>query len=222
MRNGGGKAAGDTAWAGTSPSPERGDGTSVGPECPLVLTIGHSNRPIEEFVSLLWSNAVARVLDVRTVPRSRHNPQFNRDVLPSTLESAGIGYVHLPALGGLRRAHPDSPNAGWRNLSFRGYADHMQSAEFEDCVERVVELARMERCVLMCAEAVPWRCHRSLVGDALLVRGVRVEDIVGPGARRPHRLTRFARVAGRRITYPEDPAAASAADREADVAGGLS
>ena len=177
------------------------------PDPPLVLTIGHSNRPIEEFVSLLWSNEVARVLDVRTVPRSRHNPQFNLDALPATLETVGISYTHLPGLGGLRRSRSDSPNAGWRNLSFRGYADYMQSEEFEENVEHVAEMAKTESCVLMCAEAVPWRCHRSLVGDALLVRGVRVEDIFGPGARRPHVLTRFARVLGTRITYPEAAAA---------------
>jgi uncharacterized protein (DUF488 family) len=172
-------------------------------DAPLVCTIGHSNRPIEEFVSLLWSNEIARVLDVRTVPRSRHNPQFNLDTLPATLETVGIAYTHLPGLGGLRRPRPDSPNPGWRNLSFRGYADYMQSAEFRENVERVVEVSTAERCVLMCAEAVPWRCHRSLVGDALLMRGVRVEDIVGPGSRRPHVLTRFAQVDGLRITYPE-------------------
>jgi uncharacterized protein (DUF488 family) len=169
----------------------------------LVCTIGHSNRAIEDFVSLLWSNEIARVIDVRTVPRSRHNPQFNLDTLPATLEDVGIAYTHLPGLGGLRRARPDSPNAGWRNLSFRGYADYMQSEEFRENVERVIDLATPERCALMCAEAVPWRCHRSLVGDALLVRGVRVEDIVGPGSRRPHVLTRFAEVDGLRITYPE-------------------
>jgi uncharacterized protein (DUF488 family) len=168
----------------------------------LVCTIGHSNRPIEEFVSLLWSNGIARVIDVRTVPRSRHNPQFNLDTLPTTLESVGIAYTHLSGLGGLRRPRPDSPNAAWRNLSFRGYADYMQSDEFAQNVQRVVDLAAAGRCVLMCAEAVPWRCHRSLIGDALLVRGVRVEDIVGPHGRRPHVLTRFARVDGQRVTYP--------------------
>ncbi len=170
---------------------------------PLVCTIGHSNRAIEDFVSLLWSNEIARVLDVRTVPRSRHNPQFNLETLPATLQAVGIAYTHLPGLGGLRRPRPDSPNAGWRNLSFRGYADYMQSAEFGENVQRVADMATAERCVLMCAEAVPWRCHRSLVGDALLVRGVRVEDIVGPGSRRPHVLTRFAKVDGTRVTYPE-------------------
>lgn len=222
MGNGRGKAAGDADRAGASTSPGPGDRMILAPQPALVLTIGHSNRPIEEFVSLLWCNEVARVLDVRTVPRSRHNPQFNRDALPATLESAGIGYSHLPALGGLRRPHADSPNAGWRNLSFRGYADYMQSPEFDDSIDRVVELAKAERCVLMCAEAVPWRCHRSLVGDALLVRGVRVEDIIGPGERRPHQLTRFAHVAGKRITYPQDPAAEPAGDRAADGVRGLS
>jgi uncharacterized protein (DUF488 family) len=191
-------------------SDKKGEGTGLAgvwadeaAHTPLVCTIGHSNRTIEDFVSLLWSNEISRVLDVRTVPRSRHNPQFNLDTLPATLQAVGISYMHLPALGGLRRPRPDSANSGWRNLSFRGYADHMQSAEFRENVDQVVEMAAAQRCVLMCAEAVPWRCHRSLVGDALLVRGVSVEDIVGPGNRRPHALTRFARVDGLRITYPE-------------------
>ena len=169
---------------------------------PLICTIGHSNRPIETFVDLLRSNEVVRVLDVRTVPRSRHNPQFNRDVLPETLGAVGIAYTYLPGLGGLRHARADSPNSGWYNLSFRGYADYMQSQEFAENVQRVVELASTERCVLMCAEAVPWRCHRSMIGDALLVRGVRVEDIIGPKGRKPHVLTAFAHVDGTQITYP--------------------
>ena len=169
---------------------------------PLVCTIGHSNRLIEEFVDLLLINGVARVLDVRTVPRSRHNPQFNLDALPATLGAVEIAYCHLPGLGGLRRALAESPNTGWNNLSFRGYADYMQTDEFNENVQRVVELANSERCALMCAEAVPWRCHRSLIGDALLVRGIRVEDIVGPKGRRPHAMTAFARVDGLQITYP--------------------
>ena len=169
---------------------------------PLICTIGHSNRPIDTFVDLLRSNEVVRVLDVRTVPRSRHNPQFNRDVLPETLGAVGIAYTYLPGLGGLRHARADSPNSGWYNLSFRGYADYMQSQEFAENVQRVVELASTERCVLMCAEAVPWRCHRSMIGDALLVRGVRVEDIIGPKGRKPHVLTAFAHVDGTQITYP--------------------
>ena len=144
---------------------------------PLICTIGHSNRSLDTFVDLLRSNGVERVLDVRTVPRSRHNPQFNQDALPTALDAFQISYTHLAGLGGLRHARADSPNSGWQNLSFRGYADYMQSTEFADNVQWVADLARTERCVLMCAEAVPWRCHRSLIGDALLVRGVHVEDI---------------------------------------------
>jgi uncharacterized protein (DUF488 family) len=169
---------------------------------PLVCTIGHSNRSIGAFVELLRANEIARVLDVRTIPRSRHNPQFNRETLTETLRTLSIGYTHLPGLGGLRHARVDSLNTGWNNPSFRGYADYMQSPEFAENVQLVTELASSERCALMCAEAVPWRCHRSLIGDALLVRGVRVEDILGPGKRKPHTLTAFARVNAMRITYP--------------------
>ena len=169
---------------------------------PLVCTIGHSTRSINTFIDLLRSNEITRVLDVRTVPRSRHNPQFNRDALPISLDDVQIAYVHLPGLGGLRHARADSPNSGWHNLSFRGYADYMQSSEFGENVQWVTELASTERCVLMCAEAVPWRCHRSMTGDALLVRGVRVEDIIGPKGRKPHVLTAFAHVNGMKITYP--------------------
>ena len=136
------------------------------------------------------------------MPRSRHNPQFNRDALPASLDTLQIAYTHLPGLGGLRHARADSSNTGWHNLSFRGYADYMQSPEFAENVEWVAELARIERCVLMCAEAVPWRCHRSMIGDALLVRGLRVEDIIGPKGRKPHVLTAFARVDGTQVTYP--------------------
>jgi uncharacterized protein (DUF488 family) len=169
---------------------------------PLVCTIGHSNRPIDAFFDLLRANEIVRVLDVRTVPRSRHNPQFNRETLSESLGALQIGYTHLPGLGGLRHARADSPNTGWNNLSFRGYADYMQSPEFADNVQRVVDLATVERCVLMCAEAVPWRCHRSLIGDALLVRGVRVDDIIGAKRCKPHVLTAFAHVDGIRISYP--------------------
>lgn len=140
---------------------------------------------------------------MRTIPRSRHNPQFNREALAADLPAAGIGYVHVPELGGLRKPRADSPNGGWRNASFRGYADYMQTNAFAAAVGRVLELAADERCALMCAEAVPWRCHRSLIADALLVRGCRVEDIVGSGKRTPHALTPFARVDGLSITYPQ-------------------
>ncbi len=169
---------------------------------PLVLTIGHSNRPLDAFVDLLAGNEVGRVIDVRTLPRSRHNPQFNADSLPESLRIAGIGYTHLAGLGGLRKTHADSRNGGWRNLSFRGYADYMQSAEFAANCDQLAELAMRERCTLMCAEAVPWRCHRSLIGDALLVRGFGVEDILGPTGRRQHALTPFARVEGTQVSYP--------------------
>ena len=169
---------------------------------PLICTIGHSNRPLDKFLDLLQRNEIVRVFDVRTIPRSRHNPQFNQDALPSSLDAAQIFYVHLPGLGGLRHARADSPNTGWHNLSFRGYADYMQSSDFADNVQWVANLARTERCVLMCAEAVPWRCHRSMIGDALLVRGIRVEDIIGPKGRKPHVLTAFAHVDGTQVTYP--------------------
>jgi uncharacterized protein (DUF488 family) len=171
----------------------------------LVCTIGHSDRPIEEFIDLLRRNEVQCVLDIRTVPRSRHNPQFNRDTLPAALAAAGIGYRHIAELGGLRHARADSPNAGWHNASFRGYADYMQTPQFEHSVDELARLAARTRVALMCAEAVPWRCHRSLVADALTVRSVPVEHIIGAGKRKPHTLTPFARVAGTHISYPPPP-----------------
>jgi uncharacterized protein (DUF488 family) len=171
----------------------------------LVCTVGHSNRAIEDFIGLLRLNGVACVLDIRTVPKSRHNPQFGQEKLAASLAAAGIAYRYLPGLGGLRRPRKDSPNAGWRNLSFRGYADYMQSDDFARNVDAVIELAHSQCCALMCAEAVPWRCHRSLVADALLVRGVRVDDIIDARQRRPHKLTPFAHVDGLRITYPPSP-----------------
>jgi uncharacterized protein (DUF488 family) len=167
-----------------------------------VLTIGHSTHPWEEFLGLLRVHGVERVIDVRTIPRSRHNPQFNKDVLRRKLRGARIGYVHLPALGGLRRARTDSVNVGWRNASFRGFADYMQTPEFDAGLQRLIKLAREKRSAVMCAEAVPWRCHRSLIADALLVRGIPVADIIGEKATRPHALTPFARVRGTHITYP--------------------
>jgi uncharacterized protein (DUF488 family) len=178
---------------------------------PITCTIGHSTWPIEVFIDLLRTNEIRHVLDVRTVPRSRHNPQFNLDRLPASLQEHRIAYSHLPDLGGLRHARADSPNTGWHNLLFRGYADYMQTPEFATEVQAVAELARTVRCVLMCAEAVPWRCHRSLIADALLVRDVRVEHIIGPAARKAHRLTPFAHVEGTRVTYPlpSDPPSAA-------------
>lgn len=169
-----------------------------------VCTIGHSNRSIEDFIGLLRQNGIACLLDIRTVPKSRHNPQFGQDQLPASLAAAGIEYRYLRGLGGLRHPRKDSPNGGWRNLSFRGYADYMQTAEFAANVDAVIELARDKSCALMCAEAVPWRCHRSLVADALLVRGVHVDDIIDARQRRPHKLTPFARVEGTLVTYPPE------------------
>lgn len=168
----------------------------------MVLTIGHSNRPLEEFIHLLESHQVTCVVDVRTVPRSRHNPQFNQSSLPDSLKPVGIGYVPMPGLGGLRRAKQDSVNYGWRNASFRGYADYMQTPEFAQNLEELIRLAATERLALMCAEAVPWRCHRSLIADALLVRGIPVEDIMSASHRQIHALTPFAKVQDLTITYP--------------------
>jgi uncharacterized protein (DUF488 family) len=171
---------------------------------PVILTIGHSTRTLEEFIGLLKTHGAAHVVDVRTVPRSRHNPQFNKDSLPEELKKAGLGYVHLPGLGGLRHAKLDSLNAGWRNASFRGYADYMQTPEFEQSLEELIQLAKQDQIALMCAEAVPWRCHRSLIADALLVRGIRTEDIMSPTRRTVHTLTPFAKVCGTMISYPAE------------------
>jgi uncharacterized protein (DUF488 family) len=168
----------------------------------LVLTIGHGTRPLEEFIRLLQALGVQKVADVRTVPRSRHNPQYNQDTLPEALAAAGIGYVHLPGLGGLRHPRKDSPNLGWRNDSFRGFADYMQTPEFKEHLLALIDLARQERLALMCAETLPWRCHRSLIADALTVRGIQVRHIISEHSLQEHRLTPFARVEGVRITYP--------------------
>jgi uncharacterized protein (DUF488 family) len=167
-----------------------------------IFTIGHSTRPIGEFIELLQSHGVAQILDIRTIPKSRRNPQFNTDTLAASLRDAGIGYAHLKALGGLRHARPDSINLGWRNASFRGYADYMQTPEFSAGLDRAIDLARERPTALMCAEAVPWRCHRSLVSDALILRGIRVLEIISAATPKEHTLTPFARVEGTHITYP--------------------
>ncbi len=169
-----------------------------------IYTIGHSTRPIGEFITLLQANGVTQLADIRTVPRSRHNPQYNREMLPASLAEARIEYVYLQGLGGLRRTVKDSPNMGWRNASFRGYADYMQTAEFATALDQLIALACEKPTAIMCAEAVPWRCHRSLVADALLVRGIPAEEIISPTSVRPHKLTSFARVDGATITYPPE------------------
>lgn len=169
-----------------------------------IYTVGHSTHPIEEFIALLNAHGIKRLVDVRTIPKSRHNPQFMQDALAASLRAEGITYRWVKALGGLRHAHKDSPNAGWRNASFRGYADYMQTAEFAEAVDDLVKRGAHNDLAIMCAEAVPWRCHRSLIGDALLVRGVKVLDIMTEKSAVPHKLTSFAQVDGTSITYPPE------------------
>jgi uncharacterized protein (DUF488 family) len=167
-----------------------------------IMTIGHSTRQIDEFIDLLKDHGVERLVDVRTIPRSRYNPQFNSDELPNSLRSAHIGYAHMPELGGLRQARKDSRNTGWRNLSFRGFADYMQTPEFDQGLRQLMEMGAREPVAIMCAEAVPWRCHRSLIADALTARGFSVEDIVGAGRAQPHKMTLFAHLDGANVSYP--------------------
>lgn len=172
----------------------------------LIFTIGHSTRTWKSFVKLLRAHGIKRVVDVRSIPRSRHNPQFNRETLARKLRAASISYVHLRKLGGLRHAGRDSSNLGWHNASFRGFADYMQTREFETGLQRLIQLAKRKKTAFMCAEAVPWRCHRSLIADALTVRGIQVADIISGKSPRVHSLTSFARVRGKRIAYPASKA----------------
>ncbi|MBN8997428.1 MAG: DUF488 domain-containing protein [Rhizobiales bacterium] len=169
-----------------------------------IFTVGHSTLPIAQFIALLDTYGIRQLVDIRTIPASLHNPQFGGAALKASLAAARIGYMHMPALGGLRRPRKDSPNGGWRNKSFRGYADYMQTAEFAEALNRLVGLGREKRTAIMCAEAVPWRCHRSLVADALEVHGVPVIDILSEASARLHKLTPFARVEGTAITYPPE------------------
>lgn len=167
-----------------------------------IWTVGHSTRPIEEFITLLKAHGVQFLIDVRTVPRSRHNPQFNTDKLAKTLKKARLGYRHMPQLGGLRKASRDSINTAWRNASFRGYADYMQTDEFWAALHDLIARAQKHPTAIMCAEAVPWRCHRSLIGDALVSRGWTVLDIMTEKRADQHILTSFAKVSHARVTYP--------------------
>lgn len=173
-----------------------------------MLTIGHSTLPIDIFSGILRDNHVRKLVDVRTIPKSLHNPQFGRDELEKSLAAAKIKYKWLQSLGGLRHAHKDSINRGWRNASFRGYADYMQTPEFSAAMKELLAPGAGVHTAIMCAEAVPWRCHRSMIGDALLVRGIPVEDIFcdakGKSRREPHKLTGFARVDGTRVWYPPE------------------
>jgi uncharacterized protein (DUF488 family) len=164
-----------------------------------VFTIGHSTRPIEDFIALLSAHQIELLADVRTIPRSRHNPQFNRDTLPASLRP--IHYLHMAELGGLRHARKDSTNTAWRNLSFRGFADYMETPEFETGLTNLIELAKTRRTAIMCAEAVPWRCHRSLIADALTARGIEVFEISSLTRTQQHKMTPFAHIEGAKVSY---------------------
>jgi len=172
-----------------------------------IFTLGHSTLPIASFIAMLQAYGIERLVDIRTIPRSRHNPQFNDTALAKSLKAQRVEYVHLKALGGLRRPRKDSLNTGWRNEGFRGFADYMQTDEFEAALTTLIRISREKRVAIMCAEAVPWRCHRSLVADALSVRGVPVVEILSESSWRMHELTRFARVEGVCITYPPEQVA---------------
>ncbi len=167
-----------------------------------IFSIGHSTLTLENFIDRVKPNNVTKVIDIRTIPRSRHNPQFNIETLPESLKAAQIGYEHIPGLGGLRHARADSPNQGWHNASFRGFADYMQTPEFDENLTMLMKLAGVETIALMCAEAVPWRCHRSLIADALATRGIIVEHILSATGIRPHKITPWAKVNGTQVTYP--------------------
>jgi uncharacterized protein (DUF488 family) len=171
---------------------------------PTVYTIGHSTRSLEELIALLRAHGIRRLADIRTVPRSRHCPQFDRDTLSAALVGVGIAYVHLPRLGGLRGKGlgPASPNTAWESASFRNFADYMLTMDFEAGLHELLAEARRAATAAMCAEALPWRCHRNLVADALVARGVAVRHILTPSRVHLHALTSFARVDGGRVTYP--------------------
>lgn len=170
-----------------------------------IYTIGHSAYPIEEFIRMLKAYGIEEVVDIRTIPGSRHNPQFNEEVLREELSRHGIGYAWMKELGGLRHTTKTSVNTAWKNASFRGYADHMQTPGFARAIDRLIDTGKEKRVAIMCAEAVPWRCHRSLIGDALLARNVNVEDILSERSSKPHRLTLWAKVDGTKVTYPGSP-----------------
>jgi len=167
-----------------------------------IYTIGHSTRTLNEFLDLLNVYSITLLVDVRTIPRSRHNPQFNKETLPVTLKSYGVKYIHMPEIGGLRHPKRDSVNIAWKNMGFRGYADYMQTKEFTDNLLKITALERENCLALMCAEALPWRCHRGLISDALVVRHVKVLHIISKDNTITHELTEFAHVEGNQITYP--------------------
>jgi uncharacterized protein (DUF488 family) len=168
----------------------------------VLWTIGHSTRPIEEFLKLLTRHGVRHLVDVRAIPFSRRNPQFNQDALSQSLEKAEFAYTHIGALGGRRKSRSDSKNTGWLNASFRGYADYMQTPDFQAAMQELAGLAARAPTVIMCAEAVPWRCHRSLIADALAAQGWTVLEIVGEAEPKLHRLPTWATTENGQVTYP--------------------
>jgi len=171
-------------------------------ESEVIFAIGHSTRKLTDFIRTLQAHSVNLLIDIRTIPRSRHNPQFNQDSLKRKLRTKKIEYLHLKELGGLRHAQKDSVNTGWRNKSFRGFADYMQTDEFSEGLRKLIQLGRKKKVAIMCAEGNPFRCHRTLVADALTIRKIKVYHIASSKSVREHRLTRFAVVRGKKITYP--------------------
>jgi uncharacterized protein (DUF488 family) len=176
--------------------------TGEGKGTKVIYTIGHSTRPIEEFVEILQSFNIEQIVDVRTIPKSRHNPQYNGEALKESLKEEKTGYLHMKGLGGLRHAKKDSPNTAGKNASFRGFADYMQTEEFEESLEKLIRLSEKKTVAIMCAEAVPWRCHRSLIADALAARGIDVRHILAANSDREHTITPWAEVKGKKIMYP--------------------
>jgi len=168
----------------------------------VILTLGHSVRPIEQTLALLQENRVTLLADVRAIPRSRRNPQYDSAAFATALQQAGIGYRHLPKLGGMRKPRAGSVNEGLKEDGFRGYADYMQTAEFETALDALVTLAAERQLAYMCAEAKPLECHRALISDALTARGIEVRHILGSGSTEAHAYTRYAEVHCKRVTYP--------------------
>lgn len=168
---------------------------------PTIFTVGHSTHLINEFVELLQAHGVKEIVDVRSIPMSGRNPQFNTDTLKESLKKENIRYKHLKKLGGLRHSKKDSINLGWRNVSFRGFADYMGTVEFSEGLEALMKIAHLRKTAIMCAEAVPWRCHRSLIGDALTKKGWRVLDIMSRTSAAKHRVTPFLKVRKGKLIY---------------------
>jgi len=172
---------------------------------PCIFTVGHSTRSIDEFVELLRAHGIKEIVDIRSIPQSRHNPQFNADDLKQSLQREHMSYKHIKELGGLRRAKKDSINLGWRNASFRGFADYMATQEFSEGLEALTKIANTRETAIMCAEAVPWRCHRSLIADALTKKGWIVRDIMSWTVAARHRLTPFLKLRKGQLVYPAEP-----------------